>query len=99
MGTLSAALPRETAFSDHPLLEDQLTRVTLRDLVLPCLNNADTRVSGQGCSFLGLSWHAEVIFYQTLPGLDSIIELNSLVFWDFIDMTLADEACSKQEDS
>jgi len=29
------------------------------DLVLPCLNNADTRVSGQGCTFLGLSWHAE----------------------------------------
>ena len=62
LGTLSAALPRETAFSDHLILEDQLTRVTLRDLVLPCLNNADTRVSGQGCTFLGLSWHAEVSF-------------------------------------
>ena len=28
--------------------------------MLPCLNNADTRVSGQGCASLGLSWHAQV---------------------------------------
>jgi len=29
------------------------------DVVLPCLSNADTRVSGQGCASLGLSWHAQ----------------------------------------
>jgi len=31
-----------------------------RDLKMDCLNNADGRITGQGCSSLGLSWHDQV---------------------------------------
>ena len=44
-----------------PLLKISDNPLPYRDVVLPCLNNADTRVSGQGCASLGLSWHAQVL--------------------------------------
>jgi len=32
-----------------------------RDIVLPCLMNTDSRVTGQGCSTYGLSWHDQKV--------------------------------------